>query len=340
MKYGSALTAMALLFGIALADLSLAGPVSREEGQRQAQVLEQLTKSLAAEKTDEAKFVHIARVMKDEKAVMLRRKILDAAIQIPGPELETILAGLVTTDEDAGIRSQAATTLGKVGSEKQLATLEEVARNDRTSSISIGDVGGQSSARRAATFAIAELAARFPKLADDAAAKLRELPVKDDPKDHEGLADARIQALYQITRDDMLLKTFYERLKSKDAAVRVDGVVAFQFLKLKAAPAEVAAALKDPSPDVRSWAALVLGRIGDPKTAEALMATAGDAKEENSVRCNAVLSLGQMKTAAAAGLMEKLLTDSQPSVQSNAAVALYRITGKKVKQFSEGYNAD
>jgi HEAT repeat protein len=70
------------------------------------------------------------------------------------------------------------------------------------------------------------------------------------------------------------------------------------------------------------------------------MAVAGDAKEENSVRCNAVLSLGQMKTAAAAGLMEKLLTDPQPSVQSNAAIALYRITGKKVKQFPEGYKAD
>src|SRR5204863_545708 len=132
------------------------------------------------------------------------------------------------------------------------------------SSILIGDVGGQSSARRAATFSIAELAARFPKLADDAAAKLKDLPVAHDPKDREGLADARGQALYQITRDESLLMPFYERLKSKDANERVNGVVAFQYFKLKAAPAEIIATLNDDSPDVRSWSALVLGRIGDP----------------------------------------------------------------------------
>jgi hypothetical protein len=47
-----------------------------------------------------------------------------------------------------------------------------------------------------------------------------------------------------------------------------------------------------------------------------------------------------MKTPAAAGLMEKLLTDAEPAVPGNAAVALYRITGKKVKEFPKGYNAD
>jgi hypothetical protein len=76
-----------------------------------------------------------------------------------------------------------------------LGTLVQVAKNDRTTRLQIGDFAGQSSARRAATFAIAELVARLPKLADDAAGKLRALPVVDDPKDNEGLADARTQAL-------------------------------------------------------------------------------------------------------------------------------------------------
>src|SRR5208283_1615433 len=130
------------------------------------------------------------------------------------------------------------------------------------------------------------------------------------------------------------------RLESKDADTRVQGVVAFQFLKVKDAPVEIVNALKDPDSQVRSWSALVLGDIGDPKTASALMAVAAESKEHASVRCNALSSLGRMKTTAAADLMENLLTDPASSVQANAAVALYRITGKKVKQFPEGYRAD
>src|SRR5438094_904331 len=83
--------------------------------------------------------------------------------------------------------------------------------------------------------------------ADAAAAALRALRVADDGKDNEGLADARVQALYQITRDNALLKPFYERLKSKDARERERGVIAFRFLKLKGAPAELVNALKDSS---------------------------------------------------------------------------------------------
>jgi HEAT repeat protein len=332
--------AATLLLGIATADQSLAGPISREEAHRQAQVLEQLQKALAAETTDAARFTHIARVMKGEPDVNLRRRILDTAARFPGPRLEKFLTALLTEEEDAGLRSQAATALGRVGSEKCLATLAHVAANDRTTRMLIGDVAVRSSARRAATFAIADLARRFPKLKDAAARKLRALKVVGGGKDPEELADARIQALYQVTRDGALLKPFYQRLKSKDARVRERGVVAFRFLKLEKAPLEIVNALKDDSPDVRSWAALVLGDIGDPKTAAALMVVAGDTKEGTSVRCNAVSSLGRMKAAGAADLMEKLLKDPSPSVHTNAAIALYRITGKKVKQFPKGYRAD
>ena len=70
------------------------------------------------------------------------------------------------------------------------------------------------------------------------------------------------------------------------------------------------------------------------------MKVASDTKDETTVRCNAIFALGRMKTAKAADLMEKLLMDPTPLVQTNAAIALYRITGKKVKQFPKGYNAD
>jgi HEAT repeat protein len=168
------------------------------------------------------------------------------------------------------------------------------------------------------------------------------LPSEADPKNrehaNEDLPGARRQALYQITRDDSLLKPFFDQLKSANPKERERGVVAFRFLKMKKAPAEVVKVLEDSSTDVRSAAALVLGEIGDPKTAAPLMAMAADAKVERGLRCSAIQSLGQMRAAAAADLMEKLLDDHGVSV--NAAIALYRITGKKAQQFPQGYKAD
>ncbi len=339
----SALAAAAVLLGIAAANLSVAQsaePISGDALQRQAQVLDQLTKTLAAEKTDGAKFAKVERAMKDTQDVNLRRRILDIAVRIPGPDLEKFLTDLLASEDDSGIRIEAVKTLGLTGSEKCCSTLVQAAKNDRTTRIQIGDIVGQSSARRAATFAIAELAARFPKLADDAAGKLRSLPAIEDPKDRESLSDARIQALYQVTRDESLLAPFVERLRSKDAKVRVSGVVAFRFLKLKVAPPELVSALSDADSDVQSWAGLTLGEIGDPKTAPVLIAVAVDAKKDVGLRCSAIGALGRMKAAAAPEPMRKLLADESEAVQVQAAIALYRLTGEKVKQFPAGYNAD
>jgi HEAT repeat protein len=230
--------------------------------------------------------------------------------------------------------------LAHSGSKDSLTPLAKAAKEDRTTLMMMGDVGGQSSARRAATFAIAELASRFPDIKDQAAGKLRALTVVDDPKDGESLADARDQSLYQLTRDPALLKPFLDRLKNPDPKTRERGVVAFQFLNLKQAPPELRATLKDADKDIRSWAALVLGTIGDPGAAAPLLAAAADPNEDLSVRCNAIYALGRMKCPDAASPMEKLLADPNPGIQSNAAIALYRITGKKTAQFPEGYNAD
>jgi HEAT repeat protein len=262
----AALAAVALLLGLTAA--APAGPPTLEQSQRQAQALEQLKKSLAAEATAAGKLAVLTRLLKGEPNVEVRRAALGLGATLPAPELDTFLTGVLAGDEDAGIRSRAATLLGRHGPEKCLPALARAAAADRTTAIEVGCIGGQSSARRAATFAVADLAARFPRLAGDAAARRRALTPADDPKDGERLADARRQALYQVTGDGELLKPFYERLRSRDAKARVEGVVAFRFLKLKAAPAEVVAALKDDDPEVRFWAALVVGEIGGPKRPE------------------------------------------------------------------------
>jgi HEAT repeat protein len=183
------------------------------------------------------------------------------------------------------------------------------------------------------------LAARHPKLADKAAA-LRDLTPPADPIDPESLAEARAQALYQVTRDEKLVEPFLERLRSKDAQVRESGAVAFQFCKLKVALPELVTALSDADASVRSWAALALGEIADPKTVPALMAVAGHPKQDAGLRCDVIHSLGRMRAAAATELIRKLLADEREAVQAQAAVALYRLTGDKVKQFTAGYNAD
>src|SRR5260370_761142 len=97
-----------------------------------------------------------------------------------------------------------------------------------------------------------------------------------------------------------------------------------------------AAPRPSPSPSwrsvTRSW----------PERVPALMAVAGDAKKDAGLRCNVIGSLGRMKAAAATEQMRKLLVDENEAVQVQvqAAIALYRMTGEKVKQFPAGYNAD
>jgi HEAT repeat protein len=161
-----------------------------------------------------------------------------------------------------------------------------------------------------------------------------------EPQDGEQLADARLQALYQVTQDAALLKPFYDRLASTEAKTRESGVVAFRFLRLKEAPAALVATLKDENEDVRSWGALVLGEIRDAKSAKRLLDVATDMRESLGVRCNAIQAVGGMKVATLADPLRKLLTDEQAAIQAQAAIALYRLTGEKAKQFPDGYPVD
>jgi len=331
---------IALTFSLALVASSVFGlPPSREVAEHQRQILAQLKESLA-EKSDEDKIAAIARVWSesDEADIDQRLRLLEIAVGIPGAATEAFLIGRLTAEEDAGLRSRVATALGKTGSEKCLAVLAKVAASDRTTNMQMGCMRRSSSARRAATFALAELAARFPKLAGTAAAELRGLPVAEDPQDNESLWDARQQSLYQITHEALLIEPFLERLKSDDPKVRRRGVVAFRFLKLDKAPPQLVSALEDADPEASTWTASVLGEIKDPRTVEPLMAVAADGKLKRGVRSNAIDALGRMRAAAAAELMETLLADEW--VSADAAIALYRITGKKTQQFPEGYNAD
>jgi HEAT repeat protein len=316
------------------------GPPSRDEGERREKVVADLKAALAAEAAPAGKAAALSRAYRGEPSPDVRRVVFDHLPTPPDAATDQFLVEALTGDPDAGLRGLAAKALGTHGTDQCLPALANAAATDKVTEYRTGCMGGTGTARRAATFAVAELAARYPKLAEPAAKALRELAPPADPKDNEALADARAQALYQVTGDDKLLGPFLERLRSKDAKVRESGVVAFRYFKLSVAPKEVVTALGDADAGVRSWAALVLGEIADPKTVNPLMAASGDPKQDAGVRCNAIHSLGRMKAAAATELMRKLLADEKEAVQVQAAIALYRLTGEKVKQFPAGYTAD
>ena len=318
----------------------LAGPPLREEGERREKLTADLKAALAAEATAAGKAAALSRAYKAESNPDVRRVVFEHIPTPPDAAIDRFLADVLIGDADAGIRSLAAKALGTHGTDQCLPALAKAAATDKVTELRVSCVAGKGTARRAATFAIAELAARHPKLADKAATALRELTAPAGPNDAESLADARAQALYQVTRDDKLLAPFFERLRSTDAKVRESGVVAFRFFKLNVAPPELLKTLSDGDAGVRSWAGLAVGEIADPKTVPVLMAVAGDPKQDTPLRCNVIYSLGQMKAAAATELMRKLLADNQEAVQAQAAIALYRLTGHKAKQFPAGYNAD
>lgn len=331
---------LALAFLVLAADLTRGGPPAREEADRRQKLIADLKADLAAEGTTAGKVAALARIFKAEPGPDVRRAVLEQLPKQSDTALDRFLADVLGGDADAGIRGLAAHALGTHGTDQCLPALAKAASADEATEVQRGCVVGKGTARRAATFAIAQLASRHPKLADKAAAALQELPPPPDRNDAESLADARAQALYQVTLDENLLVPFIERLGSKDARVREGGAVAFRFFKLKAAPPELVKTLADPDAGVRSWAALALDEIADPKTVPALAAVAADPKQDPGLRCNAIDSLGRTKAGAGPELMRKLLADASEAVQVQAAIALYRLTGEKVKQFPAGYDAD
>ncbi|WP_254512727.1 HEAT repeat domain-containing protein [Anatilimnocola floriformis] len=322
----------------AAASWAIAKPQSAEEGQRQAAVVADFQQQFAAARPGPEQRKVLQRWMKDP-SVEVRAKGVATAARLPAAEADLFFGDVLANEEDSGLRGEAASLLGTHGTEKSLAPLAHAAANDKTSDCVRGCIAFRTSARRQATFALADLAARFPALKPAVEKELRNLKPAE-PQDGEQLADVRLQALYQVTQDTALLKPFYDRLASSDAKTRESGVVAFRFLRLKEAPAELVATLKDETEGVRLWGALVLGEIRDAKTAPQLLEVAADTRESLGVRCNAILSIGGMKVATLADPLRKLLDDEQVAIQAQAAIALYRLTGEKAKQFPAGYPAE
>lgn len=299
------------------------GPVSPAEvTRRQAAVISVETSLLDAQSKD-ARLKILVDAATAEPQSDLRRAMLRRASRLESQVHEGFLIDRLKNDPDFFVRREAAGTMGQVGSEAAADALIAAARSDPKTAGAIGDVGSNAgTARYAAMLALAELATRHPKTASRIEQALRDMPLSYDPKDNENLYDTRIQALYQITGDAKLLEPIFQRLKSSDARERVNAVVAFRRIKVRKAPAELVARLKDEDGQVQSWTALVLGEIGDIGTADALVAVASDAKAEPSARGNAVISLGRLRARSAIPAMEALTEISEANIGYHAKKSL------------------
>ena len=183
----------------------------------------------------------------------------------------------------------------------------------------VGCMIGRGSARRAATFALADLAQRFPKSSDAVAAELRKLAPADEQDRHAVQA-----ALYRVTRDPAVLALVVRQLDDPQPARRRDAVVQLRFFGLKKAPPALIKRTEDADAEVQSWAALTLGEVGDDAAVPALAAAAADANRDINTRCNAVASLGRLDAAAVAPVLRRLSADPHETVRAHAAAALAR----------------
>ena len=316
-----------VLLALLLAGLAVGGPITREEGQRRRQVLAKLDAGLADQPTDSAKLELLRQATASEPAPDVRRQILTRAEKLPVKVAEGWLIERLKDEPDCHLRGQVATLLGAKGSTKAVDPLIAAAYSDAKTTGEIGCTQTRGTARRQALFALAALGRRLPKARVRIVAGLDRLPTKDDKTDLESIHDVRLQALYQLTGRADLIQPFLQRLQSADPAERNRGVVAMRFLgpDFRTAPPALIARLKDPDAEVRSCAAGVLGEIGDPASAGALMAAAADKSLQNSTRVNAIVSLKRMKCKTAAPVMERLAKDPNPVVAHLAAVALAEI---------------
>jgi HEAT repeat protein len=83
---------------------------------------------------------------------------------------------------------------------------------------------------------------------------------------------------------------------------------------------ELIAALADPMPAVRAMAADLIGRVGEPSSADALEPLLGD--EDPAVRAAAVRAMASCRPTAGQELAARLREDTSPAVRAELAVAL------------------
>lgn len=296
-----------------------AEPPTAQEAARQKASLEALAATVTAAKDEGGKRAALEAAAGDA-SVEVRRRVLDLASTALSRDREAFFKAVLEKDRDAGIRAQAAAALGRFGTPAVIPALALAAKADPETRREVGCIVTRGTARRDATFALADLAERLPKSSEAVAAELRKLAPADEQDRHAAQA-----ALYRVTRDPAVLAPVLKQLDAPEPARRREAVVQLRFFGLKNAPPGLIQRVEDADAEVRSWAALTLGEIGDAAAVPALTAAASDVRRDLNTRANAIVSLARLKSGDAVTALERLRNDPEPAVRAQAEAALAKL---------------
>ncbi|MCI0486522.1 MAG: HEAT repeat domain-containing protein [Blastocatellia bacterium] len=203
-------------------------------------------------------------------------------------------------DEDAGVRQQAASSLGSSGDPRAVEPLMAAARdaNSHVRQQAIASLGDLSD-KRAVDIVLTALKDESPHVRQQAAAALGDL------------------------RDGRAVDPLIAALKDENTHVRQQVVAALGDLGDKRAVEGVILALKDENPHVRQQAAASLGDLRDPRALMPLIAAAKDANPY--VRSQVISALGDLGDSRAVDVLIAALKDGNAYVRKQAAAALAEI---------------
>ena len=197
-------------------------------------------------------------------------------------------------DENAGVRSAAARSLGRLGDLRAVTPLIAVLSD------SDGDV------RSSAIEALADL--EDPRAIAPIAALLK------DP-----VPDVKHNALSALSHWEQGVPTapVVALLDDGDADVRHEAVELLAHLRARSAAPAIARLIKDPSADVRSAAVRTLGDLSEQSSAAAITEALGDPNAD--VRQAALDALNDLRAPIAEVTLIKLMTDQNADVRQRAA---------------------
>lgn len=119
-----------------------------------------------------------------------------------------------------------------------------------------------------------------------------------------------------------------QALSDPDSGVKIAACDALGLMREQAATDKIILLLDDNEPQVRQSACVALGYIGDPKAKPELIKRVNK-DTSDSVRTQAILILGNMRSAEAVDSLIPLLEDKNPDVQLLSAQALGKIEDPK-----------